>query len=523
MIKEKLEKTIEKAVISLQEKGKLSKFSIPDIVIEIPSQEIHGDYSCNIAMQASALAKKNPLEMAEMIKEEIDSQKRGLLKEVKAVKPGFLNFFLSEKFLQGAVDRALKEKDGFGSLKLGRGRKVNIDFISANPTGPLTLANGRGGFCGDVLANVLEKSGFKVTREYYINDKGGQIRALGHSVIGDSEAVYKGEYIKDLREKIKTKDVEKAGEKASEYILKNMIKPTLKKIGVKFDVWFSEKSLYPKETDKALKKIKDFTFKKEGALWLRTTKFGDDKDRVLVKEDGEPTYFLSEVAYLENKFKRGFKKLILPLGADHHGYIKRMKAAVEALGYLREQTDFIVFQMVRLFRGGKPVRMSKREGVYVILDELVEEVGLDAVRFFFLEREANTHLNFDLDLAKEKSEKNPVYYVQYAHARTAGILEKAGKKKGDSSLLSHPSELALMKQIARFPDIVRDTAQDYQLQRLPQYSKDLASGFHKFYRDCKVLEAKEDLAGARLALVRAAKTTLKNSLEIMGVSAPDKM
>ncbi len=520
MIKEKLEKTIEEAVISLQEKGKLSKFSLPDVIIEIPSQEAHGDYSCNIALQVAKLAKKKPLETAELIKEEISSQKKDFLKRIEVVN-GFINFFLSEGFLQEITEKVLKED--FGSLNLGKGEKVNLEFISANPTGPLTLANGRGGFCGDVLANVLEKSGFKVSREYYLNDKGVQVKALGHSVLGDSEAVYKGEYIKELREKIKEKDPEKAGEKASEYIVKNMIKPTVEKMGIKFDTWFSEKDLYPKETEKVLKKLKDLTFEKEGALWLRTTKFGDDKDRVLVKEDGEPTYFLSDIAYLENKFKRGFRKLIVFLGADHHGYIGRLKSATEALGYLKEQTEFIVFQMVRLFSEGKQMRMSKREGVYVALDELIEEVGLDVARFFFLEREANTHLNFNLDLAKERSEKNPVYYVQYAHARTSGILEKASKKKGDLSLLTHPSEMALMKEIARFSDVVKDTAKDRQLQRIPQYSRDLASSFHKFYKDCKVLEEKEDLSRARLALVEASKIALKNSLEIMGVSAPDKM
>ncbi len=523
MIKEKLGKIIEKAVISLQEKGKLSKFSIPDIVIEIPSREIHGDYSCNIAMQVSALAGRDPLETADLIKEEILSEGYDFLKKVKVVKPGFINFFLSESFLREILDKVLKEEDKFGSCNLGKKEKVNVEFISANPTGPLTLGNGRGGFCGDVLTNVLEKAGFKTTREYYINDKGGQIEALGHSVLGDSKAVYKGNYIKEIREKIKEKDIEKAGEKASEYILENMIKPAVEKIGIKFDVWFSEKKLYPKETDRVLKKLKDLTFEKEGALWLKTSKFGDDKDRVLIKENGEATYFLSDLAYLENKFKRGFKKIIVFVGADHHGYIRRMEAAAEALGYLREQVEFIVVQIVILFQGGKKVRMSKREGVYVALEELIEEVGLDAARFFFLERDVNTHLNFDLDLAKERSEKNPVYYVQYAYARAAGILEKASKKKGNISLLSHPSELALLKQIARFPDVVKETAKDYQLQRLSQYGRDLASSFHSFYKDCKVLEEKEDLARARLALVEASKITLKNSLKIMGILAPDKM
>jgi arginyl-tRNA synthetase len=389
------------------------------------------------------------------------------------------------------------------------------------------------------LAGVLIRAGFKAKREYYINDVGEQIRKLGHSVVGDSRAVYKGEYITELRKKIKGNNPEKVGETAAEIILKEMIKPTIKKMGINFDIWFSEKGLYKKgEVKKVLDwlKKKKLVYKKEGALWFKTTKFGDDKDRVLIKADNETTYILSDIAYLKNKLKRGFNHLIFIWGADHAGYIGRMKAAIEALGHKKEQVNFIIMQLVRLFERDKEIRMSKRAGTYITLDELIDEVGLDAARFFFLARSPGSHLNFDLDLAKDQSEKNPVYYVQYAHARICSILRKyearstkQRRKKSsklqtsDFRLLIHPSELALIKQLIRFPEIIEDTSEDYQVQRLPQYATDLATVFHRFYRDCQVLSENSSLKGDRLALALAAKIVLKNTLDLMGISAPEKM
>ena len=452
----------------------------------------------------------------------------GLVFEVAG--PGFINFFLSREYLQKQVSVILKEKEKFGQLKIGKSQKINVEFISANPTGPLTLGNGRGGFWGDVLTNVLNKAGYQAKREYYINDTGEQIKKLGHSVLNDVEAVYQGRYIEELRKKIKGNDPEKIGQSAAKIILQEMIKPTIKKMKIKFDVWFSEKTLYQrKEVTEVLDLLKNrkLAYESEGALWFKSTQFGDDKDRVLIKEDGEKTYLASDAAYLKNKFARGFQKLIFFWGADHYGYVARILAAAEALGYNKEQINIIVMQLVRLIREGQEVRMAKRTGTYVTLDELIDEVGLDVTRFFFLARGADTHLNFDLALAKKQSEDNPVYYIQYAHARICSILAKSKIKAKasvvDYKLLCHPSELGLIKQLIKLPEIIEDTARDYQVQRLPQYATDLATAFHQFYRDCQVLSENIHLAQARLSLVSATQIVLKNTLSLMGISAPEKM
>ncbi len=487
------------------------------IRVDRPERKELGDYSTNIALKI----KKPATEI-------VGSFQSPLLERVEIKEPGFINFFLSKEYLQKQVGAILKEKEKFGGLKIGKGKKMNVEFISANPTGPLTLGNGRGGFCGDVLASILEKAGHKVTREYYINDTGEQIKKLGHSVIGDSQAVYQGKYIEDLRKRIPGSDPKKVGEAAANLVLEKMIRPTVKKMRIDFDTWFSEKSLYRGEkVNKILDflKKKELTYESEGALWFKSTKFGDDKDRVLVKAGGEMTYLASDVAYLQDKFARGFQKLIFFWGADHYGYVDRVKAAAEALGHSKEELDIIVMQLVRLIQNGQEVRMSKRTGTYVALDELIDEVGLDVARFFFLSRSADTHLNFDLNLAKEQSEKNPVYYVQYAHARICSILCKSKMKeaKPQSNLLCHPSELKLIKQLIRFPEIIEDTAKDYQVQRLPQYAVDLATVFHQFYRDCQVLSENIHLARARLALISATQIVLKSVLSLMGISAPEKM
>lgn len=517
MIREEIKKIVEKAI------KELYKIEV-DVRIDQPENAEFGDYSTNAAM----LLKKNPQEIVNAIKSP-------LLGKIE-VKNGFINFFISKEYLQEQVREILKQKDKFGNLKIGKSEKINIEFISANPTGPLTLGNGRGGFCGDVLANVLEKAGYKVSREYYLNDRGEQVIKLGHSVLGDEEAVYKGKYIEELKRDVKKgNNIGEAGSQAAKIILEKMIKPAIKKMGIKFDVWFSEKSLYQKnpaspaggevkKTSDLLKK-KNLVYENEGAVWFKSTQFGDDKDRVLIKANGEETYFLSDIAYLKNKFNRGFKKLIFFWGADHYGYIARLKAAAEALGYKKEQIDITIMQMVRLIQAGQEVKMAKRTGIYVTIDELIDEVGLDVARFFFLTRSSDTHLNFDLDLAKEQSEKNPVYYIQYAYARISSILRKAKliEVKPQPSLLNHSSELNLVKQLIKLPEVVEDITKDYQVQRLPQYATDLAVAFHQFYRDCKILSEAEGLQEARLALATATKIVLKNTLDLMGISAPEKM
>ena len=500
--------------------ARASGVSSGKIRIDIPEDKKYGDYSTNIALKL----KKDPKRLSLKLK----AQNPKLFERVEKAGPGFINFFISKDYLQGQVRSILKSREEFGQLKIGKNKKVNVEFISANPTGPLTLGNGRGGFCGDVLAGVLEKAGFRVEREYYINNTGEQIKKLGHSVLADSEAVYRGPHIDSLRKKIKKGRAELIGEKAAKIILKEMIKPAISKMNIDFDNWFSEKSLQQKkETEKTLDflKRKRLLYKKEGAVWFKSSKFSDDKDRVLIKADGQFTYFLSDIAYLKNKINRRFEVLFFFWGADHFGYINRIKAAAEAMGFSQDKVKIIIMQLVRLIRQGKEVKMAKRSGVYVTIDELIDEVGLDAARFFFLSRASDSHLNFDLDLAKEKSENNPVYYVQYAHARICSIISKSGgsKAKVNFGLLNHPSELSLIKTLIRFPEVVEDTAKDYQVQRLPQYATGLAISFHQFYRDCKVLTEDSSLKEARLALVSAAQIVLRNTLFLMGVSAPKKM
>jgi len=527
MLQERIKKLINNLIISLQKEKVFPDFDIPDFLVERPEQKNYGDYSTNIALKIAGVVKKNPREIVDIITSKLKDE--DVFEKIETAGPGFINFFISKEHLRSQLDVIFKEKEKFGKSKIGNGKKINVEFISANPTGPLTLGNGRGGFCGDVLANVLEKAGYKVAREYYINDIGGQIKKLGHSVIGDEFAVYKGDYIEDLKKSIKEKDPEKAGEKAAEIILSEMIKPSVKRMGIKFDKWFSEKSLYQKgQVDKAIEllKEKNLTYGKEGALWFKSTEFGDDKDRVLIKADGEKTYFASDIAYLKDKMKRGFDIMVFFLGADHYGYVPRLKAISQALDFPKENIKPIIMQLVHLFKDGKEVRMSKRAGVYVTLDELLDEVGRDVAKFFFLMRNPDSHLNFDLNLAKEQSEKNPVYYAQYAYARICSILRKTSSIKfkiSDSKLLNHNSELNLLKQFVIFPEIIEETAKDFQVQRIPQYAIGLAEAFHRFYADCRVISGDKNLTSARLALAVATKMVLENAFELMGIAAPEKM
>ena len=526
-MKKELVKIIIKAIENLKKQDGFKNFTVQEVLIEHPNEKIRGDYSTSVSFSIAKQVGKNPFEVAMLLKIEIEKQKNDFSK-IEVVN-GFINFFVSENYLQKQVKIILKEKNKFGNLKIGKAKKINVEFISANPTGPLTLGNGRGGFCGDVLSNVLEKSGYKVGREYYLNDTGNQIKVLGHSVLGDAEAVYKGEYILDLKNKIGDNDAEKVGELAAGLILKNSIKPSVKKMGIKFDKWFSEKSLYKnKEVDKAITELtkKGFTYESEGALWFKSKDLGDDKDRVLIRADGIKTYFASDIAYLRNKFQRKFNNLIFFVGADHHGYIPRVKAAAIALGYDKEKIDVVVMQLVKLFENGQEVRMSKRTGIYVTIDELIDEVGLDVARFFFLSISPNTHMNFNLDLAKEKSEKNPVFKIQYAYTRICSILKKSTKTKKQNpnfKLLKEDSELNLIRELSKLSEVIEISGKDYQLQRLPQYATELADAFHKFYETCKVISEDKKMTEARLALVLSTKIVLKNVLDLMGLSAPEKM
>ena len=533
MISQKIVNLIQKSIKLLQKEGTFPKFDVPEIKIEHPKEKIHGDYSTNVAMEIGKKTRKKPIEIAENLKSLIFNLKSDLLEKIEVAEPGFINFWLSEEYLQKELKEILKQGEKFGQLTIGKNKKVQVEFISANPTGPLTVGNTRGGPFGDVLANVLRKAGFRVEKAYYINDYGMQILALGHSVLKDKEAKYKGDYIDELRKRIKEKDAYKTGQKAAKIIINEMIKKTTDRMGIKYDEWFSESTLHRSgKVDKVLKILekKDLIYEKEGAVWFRSSKFGDERDRVVVKTDGGKTYLAGDIAYHQYKFeKKKFDKVIDIWGADHYGDVPGLMAGVRALGH-QGKLKIILHQFITLFEKGEKKKMSKRKGVYVAMDELLREVGVDVMRFFFLQKSVDTHLHFDLNLAREQSEKNPVYYIQYAHARICSILRKCKMqnakvkmKNQNAKLLNHPTELSLIKQFLRFPEVVEDTAQDYQVQRMPQYAFQLAWQFHQFYRDCQVLSENKELSQARLALVSATKIVLKNILDLMGISAPEKM
>ncbi len=540
MTREEIKDAIIQTINEYQAQDLLPDFDVSKITIEHPADAKNGDYSSNVAMRIAVVAKKPPLEIAQMLVKRL--KEKLLFAEIKIMPPGFINFYLLNEYLQEQVEEILEDKGNYGWVDLGQGQKIQVEFISANPTGPLTLGNARGGFLGDTLARVFQKTGYKVEREFLINDAGYQVEVLGHSILGDEKAQYKGTYVEALREKFKeslSKGSKELGYEAAQYIIETMIKPTInERMKIKFDNWFSEKKL---RDSGAVEKIIDLlkekgrTYEIEGALWFRSTDFGDDKDRVLITSEknersGEATYILSDIAYHYDKFvERQFDIVIDIWAADHHGYVARLEAAKKALN-MPGELKIIVMQLVRLFQNGKEVRMSKRAGTYVTIDELLEEIPLDVARFFFLMYSADTHMDFNLDLAKEQSEKNPVYYVQYAYARISSILQKSGIQDrkleiGDEVLkfLNAKAELDLVKELIKLPEIVEGIAGDYQVQRLPQYALELVRAFHKFYEECRVISDDKNLTQARLGLVEATRIVLKNTLDLMGISAPEKM
>ncbi|MFH1388101.1 MAG: arginine--tRNA ligase, partial [Patescibacteria group bacterium] len=498
---------------------------IKDIVkqkvdLERPATTEHGDFSTNIALKA----KINPDEIISKLKD------NALFEKVEKAGPGFINFYLSKKALQEELNEILKQDNDYGKSDIGQAKKIQVEFISANPTGPLTVGNARGGPFGDVLANVFKKAGFKVEKAYYVNDFGEQIRELGKSIIGEGK--YQGEYINKLKKALRQaqgkKNVFKAGQWAAKNILENLIQKTIDKLGIKYDEWLFESDLH--KSDKVNKVLnilreKGLIYKQDEAEWFKSKQFGDERDRVIIKKDGNKTYLAGDIALHNDKFKdKKFDKVINIWGADHHGDVPGLMAGVEALGY-KDKLEIILLQFVTILDKGEKHKMSKRAGLYVLMDELLDKVGKDAVRFFFLQKSPDTHLNFDLELAKEQSSKNPVYYVQYAYARIHSILAKTENKESKLLFenLNKKEEINLIKQLIKFPEIVEDVAKDYQVQRLPYYSIELANAFHRFYENCKVLDKNEKIAQARISLIKATKIVLKNTLELMGISAPDKM
>jgi arginyl-tRNA synthetase len=543
-MKESIKKLILEAVLTAKEapffaKATAGKLDFDEAVINVdyPKNEQFGDYTSNVALVLAKKVGQKPMEIAEILSSIIGQQslENLNLEKIEVAQPGYLNFYLSEKYLQNVVGKVLEEKNNFGALQLGQGVKINNEFISANPTGPLHLGNGRGGFYGDCLSRVLRKAGFEVTNEYYVNDAGGQIEKLGHSVLKDSEAAYAGEYIDELNVRYAALgDVREVGKLAAAEVLENIIKKTAaEKMRIKFDVWMSEQKLSDEGYDKRaieMLKEKGLTYESEGALWLKTTDFGDDKDRVLIKKDGKNAYIAGDCGYMLSKIERGSQRLIMGLGADHHGYVSRLKAVALALGFAGD-FRIIISQLVRLVKDGKEARMSKRAGNVINLDDLIDEIGHDVTRFFFLMYSPDTHMNFDLGLAKEHSAKNPVFYVQYAHARISSILEivKSQKSKVKSTdvnlaLLTHEKELSLMKELNKFPQLVAEISESYEVHKLPQYAMKLADKFHSFYDACRVIDDLEpELTNARLNLINAVRIVLAETLDLIGVSAPDKM
>lgn len=514
-----------------------------EVAIEATKDPAHGDYASNVAMKLAKQVHQPPVEVAQHLLAQIRSARE--LTKAEVAGPGFVNFFVAPAWLMAFAPKILADKH-YGASPSGRGRKVVVEFISANPTGPMTLGNGRGAFSGDALANVLSLAGWKVWREYYVNDIGNQVNILAESVIRRyfqqhgipteyPDYCYQGEYVSDLArklklERMKLQDMMTIRDRIKGRILNTMIRELQrvveKKLRVKFHAWVRESSLYERHLDmRALDLLRrhDLVADREGALWFRTTAFGDDKDRVLIKKDGEKTYFLSDIALRYNRFiQRGFDAEVIFLGADHHGYVGRLTAAAAALGHAHRLKAEIV-QLVRLMRDGREVKMSKRAGTYVTLEEVVDEVGLDAARFFFLMHAPNTHMDFNLDLAKERSENNPVYYVQYAHARIASLWKKVGRlPRARLTEVPHSTELALVKTLTQFPGLVSEVATDHQLQRLPFYAHELASRFHDFYTQCRVID-RDRVWDRRLTLVLATKKVLSTALGLMGVSAPEKM
>jgi len=520
-IREEIKNIVLKSLKSLGHEG--------DFAIKVlrPQKASFGDYSVSVAMEIAKKEGKNPMEIAEMIKENIKGKH---FEKIEVMNPGFINFFVSKEHVFKEMGEVLKKRSRFGEFKRKK-EKIQVEFISANPTGPLTVGNGRGGPFGDVLANVLKKYGYIVKKAYYINDHGKQILSLGHSVLKDEEAKYTGEYIDKLNRKIKGKDVYRIGKIASKIIMDNMIKRTIKKLNIKFDEYFSESILYKgKDIENVIQLLRDegLTYEQEGAEWFMSTALGDERDRVIIKSDGEKTYLLGDIAYHKYKFeKKKFDKVINIWGADHSGDVAGLIAGVEAMGHM-DKLQIVLLQFVTVVKDGKTVRMSKRMGTAITMDDLLDELPADVIRFFFLMKSADTHLNFDLDLAKEQSDKNPVFYVQYAHARIASILKNSKnilriERIKNIELLDNKKEIELMKQILKFPEMIEDTANDYEVHRVPQYALDLANSFHKFYAECHVLDKDKKLRQARLGLVAAAKITLKNTLDLMGISAPEKM
>ncbi|MCX7599394.1 MAG: arginine--tRNA ligase [Armatimonadetes bacterium] len=557
-MKERLRRLLVEAIAAAVKEGQLPGDAAGvEVYVERPPRSEMGDFSASVAMGLAKVARRPPIQVAEIILSHLPSDP--VVEAAEIAPPGYINFRLGPRWLTDAVAECLTRGSDYGRSDWGAGRRVQVEFVSANPVGPIHIGNARGGPYGDVLASLLEATGHHVTREYYINDGpentqivvfGGSVQARYLQALGVEAALpeggYQGEYVTELGQALAAEHGDRyrnvPQDEAGALLFFGLVRDRMIQVlqedcdalGISFDVWFSEQGLYDSGAVEAVvKKLMDLgaAYERDGAVWLRSSAYGDDEDRVLVRQSGGPTYLASDAAYGLNKFlERGFDHVIYVWGPDHGGYVARLKAALAALGVEPERVEIIIYQIVRILRGGEPVRMSKRAGNAIWLRDIIEEAGRDAVRFFFLLRSVDAHLDFDLELATRQSEENPVYYVQYAHARTYGIQKEAAARgfPGPSTerleLLSHPAERDLMRYIADYPGLVSDAARQRAPHRLTHFALEMARAFHQFYDRCRVLDpANEELSAARLALVVATGQVLRNLLGLLGVSAPERM
>ncbi len=546
-------------ILSRAAQGLCKDSPVPPVLVDFPTDKQHGEFSCNIAMQLSRILKKNPMLIAQDLLPAVQaavatSAVAPYIQKVEIKAPGFINFYFSLKGFYGVIEDVFTHQERFGSSDHGQAQPFCLEFVSANPTGPLTVAHGRQAAVGDSLVNILKTTGFDAKKEYYVNDEGNQINILGKSIyfrakeiLGEKvefpEDGYQGDYIQTIAQalvdqngienlaqldKIPPEDIRKLGVN----FLMEMIQEDLRDFDVNFDVWSYQSKI---ATNDAIEKVlaelksKDFIYENEGALWFKSTLWKDDKDRVVRKSNGDYTYLTPDIVYHKDKFARGFKRIVNILGPDHHGYIPRIKAAAGALGHSPDDLDVVIVQLATIYRNGKPVSMSTRRGEFITLREVMEEVGKDAARFFFLMRQTNAHLEFDLELAKKQNADNPVYYIQYAHARIHSIIRKAKeesrltpKTKGFERL-NAAEEVDLMRKIGFYPEILVICAKQLDPFSLVRYLQELAACFHKFYDSCRVLDEDAGITCERLALIESTRIVLANGLRLLGVSTPEKM
>ena len=582
-MKDQLQDLIKKCIQDLISKGILIEMP-PNVRLDHTKDNSHGDYATNIALMLSKQAKMNPVDLAKIIVDQLEES--SFINKIEIAGPGFINFFISDESSSSVVSEIIDQGALYGSSEIGQGKKVLLEYVSANPTGPLHVGHGRGAAYGATISNLLRAVGFKVDNEYYVNDAGRQMDILAVSIYlrylslcGENlrfpDNGYQGQYIKDIAQVIYdssgeefykkldlifanvSKDGSEGGDKESHIdgLIENSksilgdsfraifqvgiesilggIKSDLSEFGVVFEKWFSEQSLIDTGlSESCISKLKESqkVYEKDGALWFKTTNYGDEKDRVVVRDNGNHTYFASDIAYHFDKFERGYDKIINVWGADHHGYISRVKASIDALGHSPDKLEILLVQFANLYRGGSKVQMSTRSGSFVTLEDLRKEVGNDAARFFYILRKSEQHMDFDLDLAKSKTNENPVYYIQYAHARICSVFRQANEKEmevdhsqANLSLLTEGIEKNIIKELSRYKSVLESSAIQYEPHQLAYYLKDLSTHFHSYYSACKFIVEDKHLTQARLSLIHATRQILINGLSILGVSAPESM